>query len=172
VLSAPRYGSYVLTAAHLLEEPERVLVALYPGSGSVVWHSARALKIDRRVDLALLWRPDAIFERPFRPAWSSREPGSDLSADLLVAAPGSGPETIGARVSRPGELIAARRLEAGMSGAGLFLSGELAGLLYGHRAGGSGADQDGRFVRLEAIRRFLEPQFDFLATGGRPVEPR
>ncbi|MBN2490236.1 MAG: trypsin-like peptidase domain-containing protein [Planctomycetes bacterium] len=171
VFSDPRFGSYVLTAAHLVEEPPRVLAALASQSGAVVWGPARVLRIDRQADLALLWRPDAVAARPRRLTWAARCPPSGAAVELLVAVPEAEEQIVRARVTDPGVVITEAPLAAGMSGAGLFCRGDLAGILYGHRASGSGAVRDGRYVRVEAVRRFLEPPLAFLATGGLPAEP-
>jgi len=172
-LADPRVGSYVLTAAHLLDRPDRVLVGCNRTGGGMAWHTGRVLRLDPRIDLALIWLPECVLPRPARLAWIRAPLRPGESVTVLVAAPEPGPRAVAARVFAPGGLEASHPLAQGMSGGGVFHNGFLAGVLYGQeRPGGPDAESRGRFLPIETVCRFLDPEFRFLSDGGVPAEPR
>jgi hypothetical protein len=166
-------GAYVLTAAHLLHAPDEVLCRFRIGPGETTWRAARVLRTAPRRDLALLWLPRAIRGGVFRADWSGRAPSREDRVVLLAASESGSPERIRARVTAPGRLLAERPLAPGMSGAGVFRDGRLAGLLFGQPLnGGEAVEREGRFTDLDGIRGFLEVGFGFVIAGVPPDEPR
>jgi len=166
-------GAYVLTAAHLLLAPDRVLCRFSSRSDGLSWRSARVLRIESRRDLALLWVPRAVPGDIFRVAWAGSNPGRDVAVYLFVAHEAGAPRRISARAVAPGRLIADEPLAPGMSGAGVFREGRLAGVLFGQpRRGGATAAREGRYTGVDEIRAFLEAGFGFVIEGTPPAETR
>jgi len=172
-LANPRIGSFVLTAAHLLDRPSQVLVGCDPPDGGPAWHTGRVLRVDPKVDLALIWLPECVLSPPARLRWARSPPGQGDPVAVLVAAPERGSQVVTARVVERGCLESTRPFAQGMSGSGVFHNGFFAGLLYGHeRDGGPAAARRGRFLPVASVRRFLGSGFRFLSEGGVPAEPR
>ena len=172
ILSRPRYGCYVLTAAHLIQDPSRTLVAVGLESEAQPWCSARVLRLKRELDLALLWLPDAPPGSPQRVIWARSAPDENTPVVIMTAVGVQGPEAVPARIVRRGFLRVDRALRPGMSGSGVFAGDRLVGLLFGQTATAAGRSPlEGRFLPVELIQRFLDVGFGFLAAGRLPAEP-
>jgi len=166
-------GHYFLTTAHLLEKSDRVWVAVFSKEEMPVWKSARVLDSDSRLDVALLWLVDSYYDDSFRVQWRSEPLGPGAQVILLIATPGGRPGILKAGVIQAGRLRAGPCLSPGMSGAGIFSSGRLSGILYGRKKMKvfPGAPE-GRYVSIRDIRKVLGKKFEFLVTGKLPTEPR
>lgn len=173
ILSSPSLGSYILTTAHLLEKSDRVWVAVFPKEEIPVWKSAQVLGTDSALDITLLWLVESYYGDSFRVQWHGELllPGAPVV--LLAAPPGGRPGVLKAEVIQSGRLRTGPSLSPGMSGAGIFCSGRLSGILYGRKKMKVSPEApEGRYVSIREIRKFLGKRFEFLATGKLPTEPR
>lgn len=167
IARSPDIGAFILTAAHLVPPHDDVLVALPRPDGSSDWRTAWRLRVDRDLDLALLWVRVADGGPRWFLGWSSVEGGP---VTILLRPPGRSAVRIAARVVAPGRLRTSERLTQGMSGAGVFHDGRIAGVLYGLRV--SPPPPEGRFVPRGAVETFLGERFAFLLEGRDPAPGR
>lgn len=165
--ASPRDGAFVLTAAHVLRDPHRVLVNRFLSRDP--WRSAEVVVVDANLDLALLWIAESG-PAPRRVAWADAPPPDGAVLELVAAGRSDRPEVIEGRAVGPGKVAPSRVLAEGMSGAGVFHDGYLTGILYGLRV--SPGPAEGRYVSLGDLAGFLGPRFAFLRTGGRPPDVR
>ncbi len=167
IARSPDIGAFILTAAHLVPKHDDVLVALPRSDGSSDWRTAWRLRVDRAVDLALLWVRVADRGPRWFLGWASVDDGP---ATILLRPPGRPAASIPVQVVAPGRFRTPEALTQGMSGAGVFHDGAIAGVLYGLRV--SPPPPEGRFVPREAVEAFLGERFAFLLEGRDPEPGR